>query len=279
MAVNKKQASKVARKAVKKTAKKNAVSKKVAKKSAKKAAEKAPKKVVKTAKPSKKTPTKKVAKKSAKKQVVKKAVKKPSKKPISKTVKTKSSSQAKLVKKAKKPSKSVKKLTEKSSPPNKASEPKNSKKKKMKETLNKPVKLTAFVKKQHKRLLDLRDELVDTTFDKAQDTLRNHPEGSEANGSGMHQGDAGSDAYDRDLALNILGKEHDALYEIEEAIRRVERGTYGICEMSGEKIPKERLEAIPFCRLTVQCQEKWEAKHGKNRYRREDEAGYSGLTL
>jgi RNA polymerase-binding transcription factor DksA len=95
----------------------------------------------------------------------------------------------------------------------------------------------------------------------------------------MHQGDAGSDAYDRDLALNILGKEHDALYEIEEAIRRVERGTYGLCEMSGEKIPKERLEAIPFCRLTVACQEKWEEKHGKNRYRREDEAGFSGLTL
>lgn len=150
----------------------------------------------------------------------------------------------------------------------------------MKQTLAKPPeKASAFVKKQFQRLLDLRDELVDTTFDKAQDTLRNHPEGSEATGSGMHQGDAGSDAYDRDLALNILSKEHDALYEIEAAIRRVEAGVYGVCQISGKKIPQKRLEAIPFCRLTVECQTQWEEKHGKNRYRLEDELGYSGLKM
>ena len=152
-------------------------------------------------------------------------------------------------------------------------------KKPMKKTLAKPVKLTIFVKNQYQRLLDLRDELVDTTADKAQDTLRNHPEGSEASGSGMHQGDAGSDAYDRDLALNILSKEQDALYEVEEALSRVERGSYGICEMTGAKIPKERLEAIPFCRLTVKSQEQWEELHGKNRYRRPEESGFSGQTL
>lgn len=145
--------------------------------------------------------------------------------------------------------------------------------------IEKPVKLTAFVKKQHQRLLDLRDEMVDTTTGKAQDTLRNHPEGSESTGSGEHSGDAGSDAYDRDLALSILSKEHDALYEIEQAIIRVEAGSYGICEMSGQKIPHTRLEAIPFCRLTVECQELWEEKHGKQRYRRTDEAGFAGLTI
>lgn len=150
----------------------------------------------------------------------------------------------------------------------------------MKQTLATPhVSSSAFIKKQFQRLLDLRDELVDITSDQAKDALRNHPEGSEATGSGEHQGDAGSDAYDRDLALNILAKEHDALYEIEAAIKRVEAGTYGICEISGKRIRNERLEAIPFCRLTVTCQEEWEIKHGKSRYRREDEAGYSGLTL
>lgn len=146
-------------------------------------------------------------------------------------------------------------------------------------TAAEPVKLSAFFKKQRQRLLDLRDQLVDSTYGMAQDTLRSHPEGSEANGSGMHQGDAGSDAYDRDLALNILSKEQDALYEVEEALRRIERGVYGVCEVSGETIPNERLEAIPFCRLTVQQQSAWEKIHGKQRYRREDEIGYAGLTL
>ncbi|PQJ27561.1 hypothetical protein BSZ32_03005 [Rubritalea profundi] len=184
---------------------------------------------------------------------------------------------------SKKASKKVTKKAASEKPPAKKSPPKSSinkgsVKKPIKKAPVKPVKLTVFIKKQYQRLLDLRDELVDTTTDKAQDTLRNHPEGSEATGSGMHQGDAGSDAYDRDLALNILSKEQDALYEIEQALCRVKSGGYGICEMSSEKIPKERLEAIPFCRLTVKCQEKWEDSHGKNRFRRSDEVGFAGLT-
>ena len=59
----------------------------------------------------------------------------------------------------------------------------------------------AFVQKQRQRLLDLRDELVDSMSGMTRDTIRNAPEGSEASGSGQHQGDAGSDAYDRDFAL------------------------------------------------------------------------------
>ena len=96
----------------------------------------------------------------------------------------------------------------------------------------------------------------------AQDNLRSRAEGSEASAFGMHQADAGSDAYDRDFALNLLSQEQDALYEIDEAIKRVQEGTYGVCEVSGEKIPEARLEAIPFARLTVQCQEKLEQQMG-----------------
>ena len=59
----------------------------------------------------------------------------------------------------------------------------------------------------------------------ARDTLRNHPEGSEASGSGEHQADAGSDAYDRDFALSLLSKEQDGLYEIEQALARIDNGT------------------------------------------------------
>jgi RNA polymerase-binding transcription factor DksA len=70
----------------------------------------------------------------------------------------------------------------------------------------------------------------------------------------MHQADAGSDAYDRDFALSLLSQEQDALYEIEEALKRIDGGTYGVCEMSGKPIPHARLEAIPFARYTVECQ-------------------------
>jgi DnaK suppressor protein len=134
----------------------------------------------------------------------------------------------------------------------------------------------SFVDKQKQRLLDLRDELVDAMTGTTRDTIRNAPEGSEASGSGMHQGDAGSDAYDRDFALSVLAKEQDALYEIEQALQRIKKGAYGVCEMSGKKIPQARLEAIPFARLTVECQAQWEKEYGNRRYRPSNEVGFSG---
>ena len=134
----------------------------------------------------------------------------------------------------------------------------------------------AFIQKQRQRLLDLRDDLVDAMSGMTRDTIRNAPEGSEASGSGMHQGDAGSDAYDRDFALSVLAKEQDALYEIEQALRRIQKGTYGSCEISGRKIPQPRLEAIPFARLTVECQAQWEKDYGNRRFRPSNEVGFSG---
>ena len=138
-----------------------------------------------------------------------------------------------------------------------------------------PVKVSGFVLKQRQRLLDLRDELVDAMSGMTGE-IRNAPEGSEASGSGMHQGDAGSDAYDRDFALNLLSKEQDALYEIEQALRRIDRGVYGVCEMSGKSIPQARLEAIPFARLTVECQAQWEKEYGNRRFRPSNEVGFAG---
>ena len=138
-----------------------------------------------------------------------------------------------------------------------------------------PVKVSGFALKQKQRLLDLRDELVDAMSGMTGE-IRNAPEGSEASGSGMHQGDAGSDAYDRDFALSVLAKEQDALYEIEQALRRIDRGVYGVCEMSGKTIPQARLEAIPFARLTVECQAQWEKEYGNRRFRPSNEVGFSG---
>src|SRR3979411_455457 len=115
-------------------------------------------------------------------------------------------------------------------------------------------KLSPFLKKQKAKLLQLRDSLLDAMMGVSRDTLRARAEGSEASAFGMHQADAGSDAYDKDFALSLLSQEQDALYEIEEAVKRIDNGTYGVCEMSGKPIPHLRLEALPFARFTVQCQ-------------------------
>ena len=134
-----------------------------------------------------------------------------------------------------------------------------------------------FVQMQRQHLMDLRDRALDNMSGVARDTLRNHPEGSEASGSGEHQADAGSDAYDRDFALSLLSKEQDGLYEIEQALARIDNGTYGICEMSYKVIPILRLEAIPFARLTVECQAQWEKEKGQNaRFRPRVALGFAG---
>jgi RNA polymerase-binding transcription factor DksA len=128
-------------------------------------------------------------------------------------------------------------------------------------------KLSPFVRQQKEKLLQLRDAMVDSMAGVAQDTLRSRAEGSEASAFGMHQADAGSDAYDRDFALSLLSQEQDALYEIDQALKRIEVGTYGVCEMSGKPIPHARLEAIPFARFTVECQSQLEKQSKQSRVR------------
>lgn len=131
------------------------------------------------------------------------------------------------------------------------------------------IKHSVFVKMAKQKLLDLKDSLMDSMTGTASETLRNKAEGSEASAFGMHQADAGTDAYDRDFALSLLSQEQDALYEIEEALKRIEAGTYGVCEMSGKRIPQARLEALPFARFTIECQQQYEKEVGPNSSRRQ----------
>ncbi|MFO7871492.1 MAG: TraR/DksA C4-type zinc finger protein [Kiritimatiellia bacterium] len=63
----------------------------------------------------------------------------------------------------------------------------------------------------------------------------------------------GTDAFDRQMALDLVGSEHDALFEIDEALRHISEGTYGVCEECGKPIRKSRMKALPFARLCVKC--------------------------
>jgi DnaK suppressor protein len=132
---------------------------------------------------------------------------------------------------------------------------------------HKERRLDPFTRSQKDKLLQLRDAMVDSMAGVAKDNLRSRAEGSEASAFGMHQADAGSDAYDRDFALSLLSQEQDALYEIDQALKRIELGTYGTCEMSGKSISHARLEAIPFARFTVECQSQLEKQNKASRVR------------
>ena len=130
-----------------------------------------------------------------------------------------------------------------------------------------PVKVTGWVAKQRDRLLQLKDTLLDSMSGVGRDSLRNRAEGGEASAFGMHTADAGSDAYDRDFALSLLSQERDSLFEIDAALKKINDGNYGYCEISGKPIPHNRLEALPFARYTVECQAELEKTNRLTRVR------------
>ena len=131
----------------------------------------------------------------------------------------------------------------------------------------KPPKFSpALLERQKLKLTELRDHIVDQMQGVTKDSLRERGEGG-GSAFGMHQADAGSDAYEKDFALSLLSQEQDALYEIESALKRIQAHVYGVCEMSNQPIPVARLEAIPFARFTVECQTRFEQENkGKNRW-------------
>lgn len=100
----------------------------------------------------------------------------------------------------------------------------------------------------YQHLLELREQLVKQMSGLAEESAQ------ELAGYSLHMADSGTDNFDRDFALSLLSSDQDAVYEIEEALKRIERKTYGVCELTGKPIPKARLEAIPWTRFTVEAQ-------------------------
>jgi DnaK suppressor protein len=80
----------------------------------------------------------------------------------------------------------------------------------------------------------------------------------EATGYSQHQADQGTDDFDRTINLEVTSQEFQLLRQIERALEKIEDGTYGKCDISGEDIPKARLEAMPYATTTVKAQEKLE---------------------
>ena len=123
------------------------------------------------------------------------------------------------------------------------------------------VKIKPEWAKYYQHLLELRERLLHQMNGLAKESAEEMP------GYSLHMADSGTDNFDRDFALSLLSSDQDAVYEIEEALKRIEKSTYGICELTGKTIPKTRLEAIPWTRFTVEAQAQLE-REGALRQRR-----------
>ena len=98
------------------------------------------------------------------------------------------------------------------------------------------------------KLLRIRSSLLQRIKRLTEDASEDTP------GYSIHMADAGTDSFDRDLALGLASFGQEALYEVDEALQRLDDGTYGVCEMTGRAIPWKRLEAIPWTRFSIEAE-------------------------
>ena len=80
----------------------------------------------------------------------------------------------------------------------------------------------------------------------------------EGRGASQHHADEGTDDFGRTISIEVSSREMVVLRQIDRALAKIEEGTYGVCDISGEEIPMRRLEAIPYATMTVGSQDKLE---------------------
>jgi DnaK suppressor protein len=110
---------------------------------------------------------------------------------------------------------------------------------------------SADMKVYKERLLSLRARLRNDVTSMTDAAL--HHDGSENSTMPIHMAELGSDNFEQEFTLSLLATEEDTLGAIEQALERIENGTYGTCEECNGSIPKARLDALPHTPVCVKC--------------------------
>ncbi|MFA5118857.1 MAG: TraR/DksA family transcriptional regulator [Candidatus Omnitrophota bacterium] len=127
----------------------------------------------------------------------------------------------------------------------------------MKKKFNKK-ELTDF----RKFILKRKDEILDSINHISEETLKKSQKDASGDISGYsyHMADVATDTYDREFSLGLASNDRELLYELDDAMKRIDEGTFGVCEDCKSVISKTRLKVIPYARFCIKCQEKNEKK-------------------
>lgn len=129
----------------------------------------------------------------------------------------------------------------------------------------------AFLKQMQAKLIEMRQQLlreIDKDLQQGREVAQE--------GGGMDNYDLASEERDREIAFLLTDRDREKLQAIQDALERIEQGTYGVCESCDSEIAEGRLMALPFTRLCVSCQAQ-EEKEAKLQRRYEDERAYRHL--
>jgi len=133
-------------------------------------------------------------------------------------------------------------------------------------------KANPFRKKAKQMLLKLRDQLIDEI------AAKRKMESNDLKSEISDFYDSADEERDRQLSHLLSDRDREKLFEIDEALQRIEEDSYGICEECGKKILETRLRIMPFTRFCVPCQSNLE-KRGERIKRFEEETFYRELNI
>lgn len=124
-------------------------------------------------------------------------------------------------------------------------------------------KLTKKELAEYRRLIVKRkEEAMEELNHISEDTLKKSQKDASGDISGYtyHMADVATDSYDREFSLGLASNERELIYALDEALKRIADGVFGICEGCKKLIAKNRLKALPYAPLCVKCQHKIENK-------------------
>ncbi len=124
-------------------------------------------------------------------------------------------------------------------------------------------KLTKKELNEFKKIILKRKEEVSADLKQvSEDTLKKSPKDASGDISGysFHMADAATDNYDREFSFGLASSEREMIHGLDDALKRIEEGNFGICEDCKVRIPKTRLKALPWAQLCIKCQQKREKK-------------------
>ena len=111
------------------------------------------------------------------------------------------------------------------------------------------------------RKAEILQELININGESLKKSLKDAS--GDLSGYSFHMADMATDLYDREFSLELAEGERERLYALDEALKRIDEGTYGRCDMCGVRITKQRLKFMPQAKYCIKCQEKEEKSTGK----------------
>ncbi len=113
-----------------------------------------------------------------------------------------------------------------------------------------------------KLILKKKEDIIEHIREISEETVKKSQKDASGDISSYtyHMADVATDNYDREFSMGRVSEDREFLFELDDALKRIEDGSFGICEDCGALVSKTRLKAVPSALLCIKCQEKKDKK-------------------